>query len=91
MWDRLFGESAANVDHNTTRLLLTDISTVVPAFETQFGEIVFETYQFEALHLTAGKLSASAQRHLSLGSGGGALLNGPPRNCRPRRLQHRRS
>ena len=43
-----------NVDFKSTRLLLTDPSAIVPAFQSNIDEVIFESYGFEALNLTAG-------------------------------------
>ncbi|CAD5211274.1 unnamed protein product [Bursaphelenchus okinawaensis] len=53
VWDRLFGPDKLNVDFEDTRLLLTDINSIVPAFKDNVEEIVFESYQFNALNKTA--------------------------------------
>ncbi|KAI6186189.1 hypothetical protein M3Y98_00105500 [Aphelenchoides besseyi] len=52
IWDRLFGSECLNVDFKHTRLLLTDPSMLVSAIQRRTEEIVFETYQFNALNLT---------------------------------------
>ncbi|KAI6197061.1 hypothetical protein M3Y94_01180500 [Aphelenchoides besseyi] len=69
IWDRLFGSECLNVDFKHTRLLLTDPSMLVSAIQRRTEEIVFETYQFNALNLTCGKY----ERLIDIG--GKALTN----------------
>uniref|UniRef100_A0A1I7SSF6 Actin-related protein 6 n=2 Tax=Bursaphelenchus xylophilus TaxID=6326 RepID=A0A1I7SSF6_BURXY len=50
VWDRLFGSDVLNVPFEDTRLLLTDINSLFPAFKDSLEEIVFESYQFQSLN-----------------------------------------
>lgn len=56
IWDRLFSKDLLDVKFDETRLLLTDPNCVIPAIKNIADEVVFETYQFSSLNMTAGNI-----------------------------------
>ncbi|XP_005104689.1 actin-related protein 6 [Aplysia californica] len=52
VWDRLFSKDVLQVDFNETRLILTEPFFNFPSIGEAINEVIFEEFQFHALHRT---------------------------------------